>query len=226
MMQMSWDTKWEQLFRTRGWNKYPSEQVIGFVARNFFNAADRKEIKLLELGCAEGNNVWFMAREGFDAYGIDGSRTAIDKARERLRSEGTEAHLTTGDVAFLRDLFGELRFDAILDAGCLTCNRLEVVESVLGQVEELLKPGGKIFSIMIAEGTYGADTGQEVEPRTYTDIRDGALQGVGLCHFFTQEEIEKLFTGFTNVHVEYMMRSHANQQQIYKHWIVDGESRR
>lgn len=223
---MSWDATWEQLFRTRGWNKYPSEQVIRFVARNFFNAPERKQIKLLELGCAEGNNVWFMAREGFDAYGIEGSRLAVDKAGERMRADGLEAHLTVGDVAFLRDVYGELRFDAILDAGCLTCNRIEVVESVLSQIKDLLNPGGKVFSLVIAEGTYGAETGREVEPGTFTDIKDGALQGIGLCHFFTLDEVERLFAGFNNVHIEYIISSHANQQQIYKHWIVDGEAPR
>ncbi len=56
-------------------------------AQNFYNASDRKAIKILEVGCGPGANLWFMAREGFSVYGIDGSEHAIELARRRLDSE-------------------------------------------------------------------------------------------------------------------------------------------
>jgi SAM-dependent methyltransferase len=219
---MSWDPAWEQLFRARGWNKYPSEQVIRFVARNFFRAPDRKQVRILELGCAEGNNIWFLAREGFDAYGIDGSQVAIQKAEQRMRSGNLHAHLLQGDVAFLKDLYADLRFDAILDAGCLTCNPVSVVTQVLAQARALLKPGGKIYSLLIANGTFGPEFGTEVEPGTYKDITHGALQGIGLCHVFTLEEVASIFSEFSGVETEYVMTSQDNQTHWYKHWVVEG----
>jgi SAM-dependent methyltransferase len=217
----SWDASWERLFRARGWNKYPSEQVIRFVARNFFHAPDRSQIKILELGCAEGNNIWFMAREGFDAFGVEGSPIAVARAEERLQGEGLSATLVNGDVANLTTLFPNVRFDAIMDAGCLTCNRVGVVDNVLNQIGDLLKPGGKVFSLVIADGTYGSETGKEVEPGTFTDIQDGALQGIGLCHVFTLDEVQNLFSRFSDVHIEYIMSTQDDQQQLYKHWVID-----
>ena len=41
---------WEGIFSSREWGKYPSETLIRFIARNFYNVSDRKAINILELG--------------------------------------------------------------------------------------------------------------------------------------------------------------------------------
>src|SRR5262249_61470196 len=100
---MSWDPVWEDIFRSSDWGKYPPEELIRFVARNYFRAPDRKQVKILEVGCGTGANVWFAAREGFDAYGIDGSPTAIRKAEQRFQKEGLTATWKVGDFVKLLD---------------------------------------------------------------------------------------------------------------------------
>jgi hypothetical protein len=64
-MNNSWDPTWEQVFRVRDWARYPQEELIRFVAVNFYSAAERKKIKILDAGCGTGAGVWFIAREGF-----------------------------------------------------------------------------------------------------------------------------------------------------------------
>ena len=54
-------------------------------------------IKVLEIGCGTGSNIWFLAREGFDVFGLDGSQTAILKTREKLDREQLSAELNVGD---------------------------------------------------------------------------------------------------------------------------------
>ncbi|EAI6148112.1 SAM-dependent methyltransferase, partial [Campylobacter jejuni] len=34
---------WEQIFSKKEWGKYPSENVIRFIARNFYNVQDRSK---------------------------------------------------------------------------------------------------------------------------------------------------------------------------------------
>jgi len=72
----SWDQVWESVFKQQEWGKYPGESLIKFVARNFYKN-DRKRVSLLEIGCGPGANIWFMAREGFNVTGIDGSQIAF-----------------------------------------------------------------------------------------------------------------------------------------------------
>jgi tRNA G46 methylase TrmB len=59
---LGWDPVWESIFQERDWGKYPGEELIRFVARNFYSFEDRKSVKLLEVGCGTGANLWFMAK--------------------------------------------------------------------------------------------------------------------------------------------------------------------
>ncbi len=56
-----------------------NEELVRFVSR-----CEPIEVrglrKFLDLGCGAGANLWMLAREGFDAYGIDSSPTALNLA--------------------------------------------------------------------------------------------------------------------------------------------------
>ena len=84
----SWNPIWENVFVNNEWGKYPSESLIQFIAHNFYKK-NRSEVKLLEVGCGTGANVWYITREGFDGNGIDGSETAIKRGIARFVVEGS-----------------------------------------------------------------------------------------------------------------------------------------
>jgi SAM-dependent methyltransferase len=218
---MSWDPVWEQVFRSREWGKYPPEELVRFTARNFYRAPDRAQVKILELGCGPGANLWYLTREGFDVSGMDAAPTALEKARQRLAAEGLSAKMHLGDIAELDRQLGAETFDAIIDVACLQCNRLAVVESILRQACDRLKPNGRIFSMMVAAGTWGDGLGEQVEPGTYTGVVEGPLFGAGLNHFFTTADVERVFAPFTDVKVEYSIRSFGSEGKIHKAWVIE-----
>ena len=219
----SWDPSWEKVFRSRDWGKYPPEELVRFVARTYYSVPDRKSIRLLEIGCGTGANVWFMAREGFTVSGIDGSVTAIEKARQRITAERLQAHFEVGDVAALQKTFSEMPpYDGVIDVCCLQHNSIENAERIIGQMWALLKTGGKIFSMLVAEGSYGCAMGEEVDSHTRVDIAEGPFKGVGLVHFFTISEIQRLFAAFADLQIEYSVRSYNEMHDLYKHWVVTG----
>ncbi len=217
---MSWDPVWEDVFKTHDWGKYPPEELVRFVARNFYRAPDRKAVKLLEIGCGPGANVWFMAREGFDVYGMDGAPTAIAKAARRMEAEGVRANLKVGDAAQLQSLYGPAMFDGIVDLACLWCHRMEDVRAIVREMFAVLKPGGLIFSMLVARGSYGDGLGRELEPGTFVDIAEGPLQGCGTNHFFSPEELKEVFNSFQDLQVEYSERSLNQQRQHFRLWVV------
>ena len=192
------------------------------MARNFFSVQNRSSVKILEVGCGTGANIWFISRKVLDTYGIDGSQTAITKASQRMREENLSASLQVGDIISMGTFYPNLQFDAIIDVVCLQHNTLQNIQTILAEVLTLLKPQGKFFSMMVAKGSYGDGLGRETEPGTFVDINEGPLNNRGLVHFFTEEEIERLFGVFDNVQVEYSIRSLNNQQNYYKHWIIEG----
>lgn len=166
------------------------------------------------------NNVWYMAREGYQAHGIDSSPTAIDKGRARLLAENVVAQLEVGEVADLEQYYGELSFDGILDVGCLQCNRLGDVSRIIGQTYALLKPGGVVFSLILADWVNSPKTGDEIEPGTFENIEIGPLAGAGLNHFYTIEEIRNLFSIFSGLQIEFVTRSYGERTIEYKCWVV------
>jgi hypothetical protein len=62
--------------------------------------------------------------------------------------------------------------------------------------------------------------GTLVEERTFINIPEGALSGVGLIHFFTLEEVRQLFAGYADVKIGHLIRSRDNLA-YYKHWIIE-----
>jgi SAM-dependent methyltransferase len=218
---MNNDSLWEDIFSTREWGKYPPEELIRFVARNYYSASPREEVHLLEVGCGAGANVWYMARERFAVHGVDGSSSAIRKANKRLQDEKLKADLRVGDITQVKSLFASsLLFDGIVDVCCLQCNRLKVVDQVIGDCWQMLKPGGKFFTMLLAEGSYGSQLGEEVEPGSVVNISAGPLKGMGLNHFFTLQEVHDLFRAYCEVRIEYSLWSLNNMQETFKHWIV------
>jgi hypothetical protein len=99
---------------------------------------------------------------------------------------------------------------------------LAAVDTILNEMLAVLKPQGKVFSLLLASGSYGDGLGTEIEPGTYTDIREGPLHGMGVNHFFTLEEVQQMFARFSDVQIEYSVRSMENQQHLFKLWVVRG----
>ena len=126
--------------------RYPNEELIRFMAREFFSVSPEKrsEIRILETGCGSGGNLWAIAREGFDAYGIDLSSAGISLCRRMIQSWGCNATLQTGDMTDLPYPSGF--FDAVIDVFSSYCLPEADFARYLDGVERALKPGGKYFS--------------------------------------------------------------------------------
>jgi SAM-dependent methyltransferase len=126
--------------------RYPNEEFLRFMGRSFLavDLAQRSRIKILELGCGSGANLWMIAREGFDAYGIDLSDEAIRLCGLMLESWGVKAALTTGSMSNLPYL--PEMFDAVADVFSAYCLNESGFASCLDEVARVTKPGGYFFS--------------------------------------------------------------------------------
>jgi 2-polyprenyl-3-methyl-5-hydroxy-6-metoxy-1,4-benzoquinol methylase len=78
---------------------------------------ERKAVKILDLGCGTGAASWFIAREGFSVYGIDGSHTAITLLQQRFKKEKLKGEFKVGDFIHLD--FKDSFFDAVVDVSSI-----------------------------------------------------------------------------------------------------------
>jgi SAM-dependent methyltransferase len=220
---MSWDPVWEEVFRSQAWGKYPGEELIRFVARNFYRAPDRAAIKLLELGCGPGANLWFCAREGFTTYGIDGSATAIKQSLDRLNAEVPDWHgeVRVGDFCALP--YGDDFFDALIDNEAVYCNDFDTSRAIYAEAARVLKPGGKLFVRTFATGTVGDGTGESLGHHAW-HVTEGPLLGKGFARFTSESDIVDLLTPALQINsVDLLSWTVGGQAQTVREWIIIAE---
>lgn len=214
---------WEQLFTSRAWGLYPPEELIRFIARTFRGAKDKAEVRVLEIGCGPGPNIWYLVREGYTVAGIDGSPTAIRQAQERLIREGLphvvpQVDLRVGNFTSLP--WGNESFDVVIDIEALYANSLTNIRVSLDEIRRTLKVGGWFFGKMFGDQTSGSHSGTMIEPGTMQFPKVGPCTGNEIAHFFRREEFKDLFDGFYDLCIDHIHRTDRNEEiQIYE-WLV------
>ncbi len=210
-----WDPVWEELFRTRGWGRYPSEDLVRFMARTFPEPA---RVRVLELGCGPGANLWYLAREGFRVVGLDGSPTALAECWRRLRAEGLHACLVRADAARLP--FPAASFDVVLDVECLYANPWEAARRAVAEAARVLVPGGWLWSKTFAPGTSGEGDGEPApgEPGAWRRLRSGPLAGKGFTRFTPRERLPALYQPLELVAVDETSRTDGPWR--VREWLV------
>jgi len=221
----AWDSTWEKVFQEREWGKYPPEELIRFVAWSFYNTPYRSRVRILDAGCGTGACTWYLAREGFSAYGIDGSKTGISIAKKRFADEGLQAEFQVGDLVQLP--YPDDYFDGVVDVAALQHNTLPSIKAILVEFNRVLRAGGKLFSMVFAVGTWGYGLGDELETNTLTNIREGPLQRKGTTHFFNEVEVKGLLTksGFEPITIERSERTLDNQKHKVSFLVVTAEKK-
>lgn len=216
-----WDSVWEEIFQSRDWGKYPSEDLIRFVARNFYRVDDRAAVRLLEVGCGPGANLWYLAREGFSFVGIDGSETAITQAEKRLDAECPDwrarGELRVGDIVNLP--FSDASFDAVIDNEAISCNDFDASCKMYAEISRVLKLGGCMYSRTFAEGSWGDGNGESLGHGAW-HCNEGPLTGKGLCRFTAEKDIAVLTQSMQLQNVELLRWTADNQQHEIREWLI------
>lgn len=216
----SWDKVWDNVFLSQEWGKYPSENLIQFVARNFYKKK-REQIKILEVGCGTGANIWYIARERFSAYGIDGSKVALEIGRERLQKEGLHADLTVGDIVKLP--YKNDQFDAVIDNECIYANNANNSKKILAEIYRVLKPAGLLYSRTFSDKMYVGKQNKKHGEYEYSEISDGPLAGKGFTRLSSEKTIKRLYSKFIDLNIDFLNCSVYNRAFTTNEWIIIGK---
>lgn len=218
----TFDHEWNKVHQNKTWGKYPAEEVIRFVFRNF-SAKKKSEIRILDLGCGQGANCWFLSREGFDFFAVDGSFRATKKSSELVGTiSNPTGRIMQADLSLLP--FSDNSFDAIIDAAAVSANSRKNIQLILSEIKRVLKVNGKFFSTGLFDcKTSGFKTGQKLESNTYRNLTTGPLAQIGTIHFFTRNVIEQLWrqSGFYNLKIDSLTRTDNNEQTRVSYFIVE-----
>lgn len=197
---MSWDPVWDEVFRKQAWGKYPPEELVRFVARSFYKAPDRKAVRLLEVGCGTGANLWYAAREGFSVTGVDGSAVALEEARRRFAAEGLAGEFLACDAAALP--FPDASFDGAFEVACLYSNPEPDALRMVAEVRRVLKPGGLFFSKTFMAGTTGLPPDR------------------GVVRLAAESDLPRLYPGFASLEKDSVTRTDGGGRSVVKEWLL------
>ncbi|MCI4345357.1 MAG: class I SAM-dependent methyltransferase [Thermoplasmata archaeon] len=151
--------RFERTYSTTDYRKHPwfSERPTEFVAEAVRSGRVRRG-RSLDLGCGAGTLALWLARQGYDAFGIDFSPSAVAVATRRAARRKRKARFR---VASALDLpFPRGFADLVTDIGLvhtLSPPRREVYASELARV---LKPGGDYLTVVFAR----EDQNDEIGP--------------------------------------------------------------
>ncbi len=145
--------------------RWPNEELCRFMGRYFFKipSEQRKAVRILEAGCGTGSNLWMIAREGFDTYGIDFSRESVASSRQLLDEHDLDGEISMGDMTNIR--LPEGYFDCVVDVLSSCCLSDAGHEMFLDSARRVLKPGGRLFSFTLGKrSTDWKGPGNVMEP--------------------------------------------------------------
>lgn len=211
---------WDAIYRSgRAVREWPSEDVVRFVARRLLPAAGEK---VLEAGCGNGANLWYLMRTGFETYGVDASAEACAAADRLAQSHGlTEAVASVAHLGRLGTWHAP--FDAIVDCRASQHVAWSQHEAVYREYFALLKPGGWLFLLHLDARTTDAHAKANqhlrCEAHTWSDIVDGVYPGNGMACMPPVAELFGLLRGKCGFQV-------VREERLLRETWVEGDARR
>jgi SAM-dependent methyltransferase len=170
------DPVWEQSVYGGGtFVRCPYDQIATFIFRNL-PEKPRRDIRILEVGCGPGNNLWFLNQEGFSCSGFDAVSMAVDYAEIRC---GSAVDLK---VAEFPEIPFEGPFDFVVERAALSYVPYDVAKKTIVNIYRILEPGGKFLFTPYAE----------------------QRETLGYCCYYTQPMIEGLLEDWKILQLEHV----------------------
>lgn len=226
------DLQFEKLYKKQGFasqRQYPNEDLIRFLAKNYFYLPlkKRKKIKILELGCGSGANLWMMAKEGFNVHGIDIAPSGIKLCKEMLKNWKVSAKVKIGNMRKLD--FPDKFFDAIVDVVSIQHVDLIGHKEVYQEAYRCLKPKGKFFQWHLGTKSisFKHGKGKKIDQNTISEIKNKKvpLSGCKLVCFLSPIVVKKMLgkIGFKNINIESHIRTYKNRTQKIEYLTIQCE---
>lgn len=207
---MAFNPVWETTHKNLLWGSYPSEDLVRWTFKTFGRDYETHKDKLvLDLGCGQGNNSWFLAREGFRVIGIDGSESACLKAQTRMQDEACDNRVTVccGEFHNLGDSWTG-KFDAVIDVVSSCHNTIHSLPDIYREVHRVLVPGGRFFMMCPTDQS-------SQEP----------FKGHGAISFITKLDLRLLLQEWFDI-VELTKSSYQpDAAHRVEHWVVSAKKR-
>ncbi|MDI6805249.1 MAG: class I SAM-dependent methyltransferase [Candidatus Bathyarchaeia archaeon] len=204
--------EWNRILQEKRYSpEEPDKLVISFAA---FLKRKKKVGRVLDLGCGAGRHLIYMAKQGFEAHGIDIAETGLNATKCRLKKQNLEAHIVKCHMNFLP--YVDSCFDAVICLHTIYHQKFKGMQRTISEIHRILKENGFLSVNFLSKRTYKYGKGEKVEENTFID-QEGIEKGV-LHHFTDKEEIRCLFKDFTIIKME--LQERKIEGKLSSRWIL------
>lgn len=212
--------------------RYPNEELMRFLGRRYFSTPHdlRSSVSILDVGCGSGANLWPIAREGFDAYGVDISQHGLALCKEMLSSFAVGATLRVASMCELP--FDDGSLSAVVDVFSSNCLTTKEHLKFISEVCRVLKPGGRFFSYhpsKASDAFIDFAPADKLDNDTLDGIRRPTAPFFGNFYPFrfltTREYAAELEASNLKVtYLETVGRTYRNGSEYFEFVTIEGES--
>ena len=175
---VAWDRAWRELAASgeqSPWRR-PEPRVLASVPLLRLRGVRR----VLDLGTGLGRHVLPLAAEGFEAYGLDASRSGVKEISAAAGAAGLRVGLVVG--TFLQLPFPSASFDFVLAWNVLYHGDGTSAGQAVAEVARVLRPGGLYIGTMLSKRNAEYGVGREIRPNTF--VQGGARGDRRHPHFY------------------------------------------
>tara|TARA_Y100000768_G_scaffold333690_1_gene273906 strand:- start:38543 stop:39217 length:675 start_codon:yes stop_codon:yes gene_type:complete len=212
---------WKKIYSKGQKNKYPWDRVVSFIYNLKIKDIDRKQIKILEVGCGTGSNLWFASREGFNVTGIDFSSEAIFQAKKLLDQDGLKYNLIVCD--FIDLPFEDESFDVVIDRASLTCVNFSLAKKSVNEIRRVLKNKGKFLFTPYSTKHSSYQRNESNKNYFMKKIINGNLKENGNICFYNKKIINNILKDWNILSIKHLLQEDYSEKSIHAEWEVIAE---
>lgn len=207
---------WDNRYKEAGFEWGRQQTIVAEIARDIME--QRKFKRVLDGGCGYGRDCIYLAKEGFDAVGIDASAEALGLAREWASKEGLTIDFRNTDITDTG--FEDFFFDTVIMFNTFHFMLEKPREKAITEIYRILKNGGMVVQAMFSRNEKGFGEGIEVEENTF-EFKPGRP-----VHFFSGDEIRNAFAQFAILQLDEIAIHEVHQdgnEHFHKEWLMVAE---
>ena len=197
---------WDNFYAKKNFiPEFPDKCVQDFYK---YHLIKKKKIKIIDIGCGSGSNLFYLKNKGFDVYGIDNSSKAIDfiyKKNKSLKNKLFKCSFT--NLPFKKEYF-----DAAISIGVFYYEEINGIKNGIDELHRVLKKNGiaRIYLISNKDKKY---------TKNFNKVSKGWEKNMNLV-FLNLNQIKKLFCNFRNLIIGEERFNYINNDKFNSYWVI------
>lgn len=187
-------------------------QLVVCQRRLFPKSQDRK---LLYIGFGEGQNLIYLAEQGFECYGTEISKRRLLFTKKALKQKRLKADLRLVESNVLP--FTDNFFDIVVAWQSLYYNTPATLHESLSEIERVLKPRGQFLSSMVSP-KQKLLCHKKIAPLTYHPSSRTSQENCTLICLDNKKQIRQFYRRFKNIKIGYYSSELFRGPNF--HWVI------